>query len=71
MTLRKQSGRITTSLGMRADSDNFGSTRAADGTIINQDALDGQVYTVHGRIDYAFSEKTAWVGRTLDRAALV
>ncbi|MGH6683442.1 MAG: outer membrane beta-barrel protein [Pseudolabrys sp.] len=60
VTLRKQSGRITTSLGMRADSYNFGSTRAADGTIINQDALDGQVYTAHGRIDYAFSEKTAW-----------
>ena len=60
VTLRKQSGRITTSLGVRADSYNFGSTRAADGTIINQDALDGQVYTVHGRIDYAFSEKTAW-----------
>ena len=60
VTVRRQSGRVTTSAGVRVDSYDFGSTRAQDGTIINQDARDGQVYTAHGRIDYAFSEKTAW-----------
>ncbi len=60
VTLRRQSGRITTSAGVRADSYDFGSTRAQDGSVINQDAQDGQVYTAHGRIDYAFSEKTGW-----------
>ncbi len=60
VTARRQSGRVTTSAGVRVDSYDFGSTRAQDGTIINQDARDGQVYTAHGRIDYAFSEKTAW-----------
>ena len=60
VTLRRQTGRVTTSVGVRADSYDYGSTRAQDGTIINQDARDGQVYTAHGRIDYAFSEKTAW-----------
>src|SRR4029077_18360499 len=49
-----------TSIGGRVDSYNFGSTRAQDGTIINQDARDGQVYTAHGRFDYAFSDKVAW-----------
>jgi hypothetical protein len=33
--------------------------RAANGSLINQDARDGQIYTVHERIDYAFSEKFA------------
>jgi hypothetical protein len=59
-TLRRQSGRFTTSFGIRADTYNFGSPHAQDGTVISQDARDGQVYTAHGRIDYAFSEKTAW-----------
>ncbi len=60
VTLRRQSGRVTASLGVRADSYDYGSTRAQDGSIINQDARDGQIYTAHGRVDYAFSEKTAW-----------
>ncbi len=60
VTLRRQSGRFTTSAGVRADSYDFGSTRAQDGSIINQDAHDGQVYTAHGRLDYAFSEKLGW-----------
>lgn len=59
VTLRRQSGRFITSIGVRADSYDYGSTRAQDGSIINQDARDGQIYTAHGRVDYAFSEKTA------------
>ena len=60
MTLRRESGRVTTSVGARVDSYNFGSTRTQDGAIINQDARDGQIYTAHGRFDYTFSEKSAW-----------
>ena len=32
----------------------FGSTRGQDGSIINQMRRDGQIYTSHGRVDYAF-----------------
>src|SRR4029079_3452818 len=52
-------GRFTASVGGRIDSYDFGSGRAANGSIINQDARDGQVYSVHERIDYSFSEKMA------------
>ncbi|WP_249127378.1 outer membrane beta-barrel protein [Bradyrhizobium lablabi] len=55
VTLRKQFNRLTTSVGFRTDSYDFGSTRAQDGTVINQDARDGQIYSLHGRIDYAIS----------------
>ena len=58
-TLRHEFGRFTGSIGGRIDSYDFGSTRAADGTIISQDARDGQIYVLHARLDYAFSEKTA------------
>jgi hypothetical protein len=60
VTLRKEFNRLTTSLGVRADSYNFGSTRAQDGSTINQDARDGQIYSVHGRVDYAFSPTFGW-----------
>jgi len=60
VTLQREFGRLTTSAGARIDSYNFGSPHAQDGTVINQDARDGQVYTAHGRIDYAFSEKLDW-----------
>jgi hypothetical protein len=59
LALRKQFGRFTASAGARIDSYDYGSTRAANGSTINQDARDGQVYSVHERIDYAFSEKMA------------
>jgi hypothetical protein len=59
LTLRREFGRVTASAGVSADSYNFGSTRAQDGSIIDQSARDGQVYTAHGRIDYAFSPKMA------------
>jgi len=60
LTLRKELGRVTTSLGARIDSYNFGSTRAQNGSIITQDSRDGPIYTAHGRTDYAFSEKSAF-----------
>ena len=38
-----------------SDSYDYGSTRAQDGTIINQDSRDGHVHVAHGRVDYAIS----------------
>lgn len=59
LALRKEFGRFTVSGGGQVDSYDYGSVRAANGSLINQDARDGQIYTVHERIDYAFSEKLA------------
>lgn len=59
VTLRREFGRLTASMGLRADSYDFGSTVAQNGTTISQDARDGQIYAVHGRLDYAFSAKSA------------
>jgi hypothetical protein len=59
LALRKEFGRFTTSVGAQVDSYDYASVRAANGSLINQDARDGQIYTVHERIDYAFSEKFA------------
>jgi hypothetical protein len=58
VTLRHEFGRLSGSLGTRVDSYDFGSTVAANGTPINQDARDGQIYAAHGRLDYALSDKT-------------
>jgi hypothetical protein len=55
VTLRKEFNRLTTSIGVRADAYDYGSTRAQNGSVINQDARDGQIYSLHGRIDYAIS----------------
>jgi len=60
ITLRKQFNRLTTSIGFRTDSYDFGSARAQDGTVINQDSRDGQLYSLHSRIDYAFSSALGW-----------
>jgi hypothetical protein len=60
VTVRKQFNRWATSMGVGVESYNFGSTRAMDGTIIRQDARDGQIYSVHGRTDYAFSANAGW-----------
>lgn len=60
LTVRKEFNRITTSVGMRIDSYDFGQTRAQDGSIINQDSRDGQIYSLHGRVDYAFSPVLGW-----------
>ncbi|MGB7259026.1 MAG: outer membrane beta-barrel protein [Pseudolabrys sp.] len=51
----QQFNRLATSFGVRADSYDYGSTRAQDGTIINQDSRDGHVHVAHGRVDYAIS----------------
>jgi hypothetical protein len=59
-TLRRETGRITTSFGARIDSYEFGSPHAQDGVAIDQSSRDGQVYTGHGRFDYAISDKAAW-----------
>jgi len=60
VSLRKEFNRLTTSIGFRTDSYDFGSTRAQDGAVINQDSLDGQIYTLHGRVDYAISPLFGW-----------
>jgi len=60
VTLRKEFNRLTTSVGFRTDSYDYGSTRAQNGTVINQDNLDGQIYSLHGRADYAFSPVLGW-----------
>jgi hypothetical protein len=62
VSIRKEFNRLTTSIGIRTDSYDYGSTRAQDGTIINQSGLDGQIYSVHSRIDYAFSPILGWFG---------
>jgi hypothetical protein len=62
VTLRKEFNKLTTSIGFRTDSYDFGSTRAQDGSVINQDARDGQIYALHGRIDYAISSTLGWFG---------
>jgi hypothetical protein len=55
VSLRKEFNRLVTSVGFRTDSYDYGSTRAADGTLIDQSSLSGQVYSLHGRADYAVS----------------
>jgi hypothetical protein len=60
VTLRKEFNRLTASVGFRTDSYNYGSTRAQDGTVIDQSSRDGQIYSLHGRIDYAFSSTLGW-----------
>ncbi len=62
VTLRKEFNRLTASVGLRTDSYDFGSTRAQDGSVINQDARDGQLYSLHSRIDYAISSALGWFG---------
>lgn len=57
---RKEFNRLAASVGMSVKSYDYQSTRAQDGSIINQDGRDGQIYTVHGRLDYAFSPKFGW-----------
>jgi hypothetical protein len=62
VSVRKQFNRLAASVGVRVDSYDYGNTRAQDGTVINQDSRDGQIYTVHGRVDYAFSPVLGWFG---------
>jgi hypothetical protein len=62
LTLRKEFNRLTASMGAGVDSYEFGSARAQDGTVIDQSGRDGQIYTLHGRVDYAFSPVLGWFG---------
>jgi hypothetical protein len=55
VSIRKEFNRLVTSVGFRTDSYDYGSTRAADGAPIDQSSLSGQVYSLHGRADYAVS----------------
>ena len=55
VTYWQQSGRWAGSFGLRSDTYNFGTTRAINGSIINQDSRDGHIEALHGRIDYAMS----------------
>src|SRR3569623_3517684 len=55
VTYRKQFQRLTVSVGARNDNYDFGSTRAQNGTTINQDSRDGSIYAGHARIDYAWN----------------
>jgi hypothetical protein len=60
VSLRKEFNRLTASIGFRTDSYDYQSTRAQDSTVINQDSRDGQIYTMHSRIDYAISSPLGW-----------
>jgi hypothetical protein len=60
VSVRKEFNRLAASIGISVDSYDYGQTRAQDGTIINQDGRDGQVYALHGRVDYAFSPILGW-----------
>jgi hypothetical protein len=70
VTYWKQYQRFTMSLGLRNDNYDFGSTRAQDGTTINQDSRDGSIYAGHARIDYAYGANlgffTAFEGNLRD-----
>jgi hypothetical protein len=59
LTGRKEFGRLTGSLGARIDSYDYGSTVAQNGTILDLSAQDGQIYTLHSRLEYAFSDKSS------------
>jgi hypothetical protein len=60
VSIRKEFNRLTTSVGFRTESYEYGSTRSADGTVIDQSSLDGQIYSLHGRADYAISPVFGW-----------
>jgi hypothetical protein len=60
VSIRKEFNRLTTSVGFRTDSYEYGSTRSANGTVIDQSSLDGQIYSLHGRADYAISSAFGW-----------
>jgi hypothetical protein len=54
-TYWQQFNRLEVSAGARVESYDYGSTVAQNGSIINQDSRDGQIYTGHGRISYVFA----------------
>ncbi len=60
VSVRKEFNRLAASVGFRTDSYSYGSTRTQDGTIIDQSYRDGQIYSLHGRVDYALSPMLGW-----------
>ncbi|MGN6571542.1 MAG: outer membrane beta-barrel protein [Pseudolabrys sp.] len=70
VTYWKQFNRLTVSVGLRNDNYDFGSTRAQNGTTINQDSRDGSIYAAHTRVDYAYNANlgffTAFEGNLRD-----
>jgi len=62
LTVRKEFNRLATSIGARVDSYDYGTARAQDGSLIDQSSRDGQIYALHGRVDYAFSPVLGWFG---------
>jgi hypothetical protein len=60
VSIRKEFNRLAASIGFRTDSYDYGTTLAQNGTVIDQSSLDGQIYSLHGRIDYAFSSTLGW-----------
>jgi hypothetical protein len=62
VTVRKEFNRLVTSVGVRTDSYDYQTTLAQNGSVINQDGRDGNIYAVHGRVDYAFSPIIGWFG---------
>ena len=57
LTVRKEVNRLTGSVGLRVESYDYGSTVAQNGSTINQDSRDGQIFWGHGRLDYALSPR--------------
>ncbi len=55
VTYWQQFNRLAVSAGGRNENYSFGSTRAQNGTIIEQDSRDGSINVAHGRVDYALS----------------
>jgi hypothetical protein len=60
VSIRKEFNRLTTSVGFRTEDYQYGSTLAQDGTVLNLNSLDGQIYALHGRADYAISPTLGW-----------
>jgi hypothetical protein len=59
VTYRQEFNRLIAAFGARIDSYSYGTTEAQNGTPINQDNRDGQIYRLHGRVDYTLSPKFA------------
>ncbi|HEY4921670.1 MAG TPA: outer membrane beta-barrel protein [Xanthobacteraceae bacterium] len=59
VTYRQEFNRLTASIGTRVDSYSYGTTQAQNGSLIDQSNRDGQVYQVHGRVDYTLSPTLA------------
>jgi hypothetical protein len=70
VTYRQEFNRLAAAFGARIDSYSYGTTEAQNGSVINQDNRDGQIYRLHGRVDYTLSPKlgvfTAAEGNTRD-----